>query len=44
MTGIDMAFTGKILLFKSISAQSMETYTDFHLSLPTQHSRKAWIC
>lgn len=30
MTGIDMAFTGKILLFKSISAQSTETYTDFH--------------
>jgi hypothetical protein len=34
MTGIDMAFTGKILLFKSISAQSMETYTDFHPVAP----------
>jgi len=30
MTGIDMSFTGKILLFKSISAQSTETYSDFH--------------
>ena len=30
ITGIDMAFTGKILLFKTISAQSTETYTDFH--------------
>jgi hypothetical protein len=30
MTGIDMAFTGKILFFKTISAQSSETYSDFH--------------
>jgi hypothetical protein len=30
MTGVDMSFTGKILLFKSISAQSTETYSDFH--------------
>jgi len=30
MTGIDMSFTGKILLFKTISAQSTETYSDFH--------------
>ena len=29
MTGIDMAFTGKILLFKTITAQSTETYSDF---------------
>ena len=25
-----MTFTGKILLFKSINAQSHETYSDFH--------------
>jgi hypothetical protein len=30
MTSIDMGFTGKILLFKTISAQSTETYSDFH--------------
>ncbi|HEY6181180.1 MAG TPA: hypothetical protein VIW67_02980 [Terriglobales bacterium] len=30
MTSVDMAFTGKILLFKSINAQSTETYSDFH--------------
>lgn len=30
ITEIDMTFTGKILLFKSINAQSHETYSDFH--------------
>ena len=30
MTGIDISFTGKILLFKTITAHSSETYSDFH--------------
>lgn len=30
ITQIDMAFTGKILLFKSVNLRSTETYTDFH--------------
>jgi len=30
MTSVDMAFTGKVLLFKTINAQSTETYSDFH--------------
>jgi hypothetical protein len=34
ITGIDMAFTGKILLFKTINAQSTETYTDFQPVAP----------
>src|SRR5882724_499262 len=34
ITGINMAFTGKILLFKTISAQSTETYSDFQSVAP----------
>jgi hypothetical protein len=34
ITSIDMAFTGKILLFKTINAQSTETYTDFRPVAP----------
>ncbi len=30
ITLMDMAFTGKILLFKSVNARSTETYSDFH--------------
>ncbi len=30
ITKIDMAFTGKILLFKSVNVRSTETYNDFH--------------
>jgi hypothetical protein len=30
ITEIDMTFTGKILIFKSVSVRSTETYSDFH--------------
>jgi hypothetical protein len=34
ITQIDMAFTGKILLFKSVNVRSTETYSDFHPVAP----------